>query len=60
MTLINTKDITFKDQEVSDCVDESMKKIKQLESQPYSPEVQETIDEEKEAIELMLSWVDLH
>ena len=58
--MINIKDISFHNKEVSDCVDESMKLIKELENWVQSQEVLDTIEEEKEAIDLMLSWVDLH
>ena len=58
--MINTKDITFHNQEVSDCVDESMEVIGKLEQEIQSPDIKRQIEEEKEAIELMLSWVDLH
>jgi hypothetical protein len=37
-----------------------MKLIKELENWVQSQEVLDTIEEEKEAIELMLSWVDKH
>ncbi len=50
----------FHDKEVSDCVDESMKLISELEQEIQSPQVIMAIEEEKEAIELMLSWVDKH
>lgn len=58
--MINTKDLSFQWKEVSDCVDESMRLINELENWVQSQEVLDAIEEEKEAIELMLSWVDLH
>jgi len=58
--MINTKDLSFQWKEVSDCVDESMKLINELENWVQSQEVLDAIEEEKEAIELMLCWVDKH
>ena len=52
--------MNYHNKEVSDCVDESMKLINELEKEIQSPEVKRQIEEEKEAIELMLCWVDLH